>query len=385
MAEQEKLPEDTKKNHVGTTPFILRWKEMDAIERSRLYEEACILQSELEVQYTNTSPSTSKEYLKIMKRFSAKKTVVIKSSSTLRTFRSAFLYRAAHNIIKTPKNKHIDLCKNVEFYLLLVKYIESPTEHQEGQQCEDQAFSRICNFIARYGYKTIGPDRSSFPVRKGRISKLKQYPIDWRERVLNAVNTKIEGLKEAVLVIAHLGCRPCEVPSAAVTVVGDILQITVKSAKALGGKDPKVRGAIYPISELNKLIAELAKNNANPFSEIDIKQISNILQRSGQKKDVFPKLQRVSVTCSDFRNQIASDCKAAGYTGEKLALLLGHITNEQQKVYGRSRYGNPSSPFLPTQVLLSHEVREIQSKYQSRPFSDHDDDDDASRESSIPN
>jgi hypothetical protein len=91
--------------------------------------------------------------------------------------------------------------------------------------------------------------------------------------------------------------------------------------------------------------------------------IENLLARLSRKLSVAQALGR-PVSASAFRNQAASDAKAAGWSDAELATFLGHITNSQQRNYGRSKYARKGAGIpLPVSLIESHEVKIIPMKY----------------------
>jgi integrase len=220
---------------------------------------------------------------------------------------------------------------------------------------EDSGYQELADYLRSTGISVSGPVSGVFPARQGRVGSLRKLPRDWRERIIAATESRIPNLKEAVTSMAANGCRPGEVASTEIsTSEGGDLCITVVTLKS--PKAPK-RGAIFPVNENTKRLVNLAGPPDQPFApfgHVGAKQLANSLRRISLK--VFPDVQP-PICPSSFRNQAASDAKQAGATREQIALLLGHTCDEEQKVYGRARYGSSKGGWAPKAVLQSHDVQ----------------------------
>jgi integrase len=347
------------KSEDNESPFRSRWAQMGTEARERMHSQALTARANLEKFPARFSPSTTETYQKALSRFVGEKSATIQSRSRLRIFRAALISSLKKAVLDAPVSDPEKLCSAVYDLFTFVRCVENTAESLDGQQCGDQAFLRLGKWLADNGIQVLGPERTNFSARVGRVHRIKRYPKDWRERMLNAIQTGIPNMKEAVVVLAVTGCRPSELTTAELSLHEDGVQITVESLKSLGGKDPTRRGAIYEANEITSTLISLAQKGGRPFSDIKYKALDNLLQRTSQKRGVFPESLKVSIRSSDFRNQLVADSKAGGRPPEEIAMLLGHISTLQQKAYGRSALGRRSSLFFPAKVLQSHEVRHM--------------------------
>jgi len=347
------------KSECNESPFPAIWAQMGTEARERMHSQAITARANLEKFPTRFSPRTTETYQKALSRFAGKKSATILSRSTLRIARAALTSSLEKAVLNASLSDPEKLCSAVYDLFTFVRCVENTAESLDGQQCEDQSFLRLGKWLAANGIQVLGPERTNFRARVGRVQRIKRYPQDWRERMLNSIQTGIPNMKEAVVVLALTGCRPSELASAEVSLHEDGVQITVESLKSLGGKNATRRGAIYKANEITSTLVPLAQKGGRPFSDIKYKALDNLLQRTSQKRGVFSGSVRVSIRSSDFRNQLAADAKADGRPPEEIAMLLGHISTLQQKVYGRSALGRRSSLFFPAEVLQTHAVRHM--------------------------
>jgi hypothetical protein len=175
-------------------------------------------------------------------------------------------------------------------------------------------------------------------------------------------------MREALIVMAITGCRQEELQFARlVKTAPGYLTVSVSSVKALRGTR---RGGSFARTEYVECLAKLAVEDEGvehyPFELISPKRIENLLAGLSRKKSVCQKLGR-TVSATAFRNQAASDAKAAGFTDEELAIFLGHITNSEQRTYGRAKYAATGSRIaLPVSLIDSHRVKVIEMKFKRK-------------------
>jgi hypothetical protein len=344
------------------SPFGAIWVKLSAEARVQMYGQALTARANLEKSVKTLSVSTADTYKKALVRLAGKE-AALRSRSTLRVVRAALTLKLKESVLTVPISDAETLCAAVFELFTFVRCIQNTADILGGQICENQAFLRLGQWLASNGIQVLGPEQVDFRARVGRVSRIRKYPQDWRERLLGAVQTGIPNMKGAVLVLALTGCRPSELISAELSICDTGIKITVESAKSLRGEEPTRRGGIYLVSQMTSALVPLAEKGGRPFAKINYKALDNLLQRTSQKKGVLPSLLKISVRSSDFRNQLAADAKAVGWPPEDIALLLGHISTLQQKAYGRSYLGRRSSFFLPANVIQSHAVRSVPLAY----------------------
>ncbi|NKE66125.1 site-specific integrase [Ramlibacter sp. RBP-2] len=344
-----------------------------------LLKEAESAQRQLRSGWSEQGGATHRRYWRLYCKVLGEKAITMASRSTVRITRAAYRYGLQRCFVSIERFDELALLKAFKELQAFEREVLQ-AESRRTQETQDSGFHTLAAFLRTRGFSVSGPPDGIFPKRKGRVQRLRALSAGWRDTLLAAVRTEIPQMPQALALMALLGCRPCEVASAHIGMTADRkLELTVESDKSLGQAEVRTRGAIFEIDAISSILVDLAQPSgtrlATPFSHITPKQIENVLRRASQR--AFPKLSP-PVSAYAFRNQVASDLKQAGVGAEELAHLLGHISDDQQKTYGRARYGSGSKGWLPIAILRSHAVRlDRASRYPRESSDDWDRDDDS--------
>jgi integrase len=221
----------------------------------------------------------------------------------------------------------------------------------EGKKPADPMFA---DFIANLGgtdavtnlARTLEPN---MPKRRtGRVNKLRGLPTDWAMSVVNAIPNLPKNEKAAVMLMAHLGFRPSELPQICLKATADHFGVVIVGKKIKGDSGQSLRGASFEKSIYWEDVMNLCTSQASyPFETINAKRIERVIQKASMA--VFGDPARV--TASTFRNLVASEAKSRGWPPEKIACLLGHQSQRTQKYYGRASLSSKYSGWIaPTDV-----------------------------------
>jgi integrase len=163
--------------------------------------------------------------------------------------------------------------------------------------------------------------------RKSKKASIKSLPYDWRSQICS----NMTGHKHfaEVRILACTGCRPCEVVRG-VQVYRDSMGINFRIT---GGKFDEVRGQEWRILTLplNHPIASTIADGLYQASSAES------LTKAITRKSV--RLGFEGVSGYSFRHQMGSDLKASGFSKQKIANALGHISTTTQESYGNSGTG----------------------------------------------
>jgi integrase len=304
--------------------------------------------------------SSRDSYWQHYKRVDRDKTATLRNLSTVRNLRSAYCFVLEQrflNVDDWDQSGLIRCWRELEVF----HDMNTRTIYPNGHQLDfnHAGFLLFAAYLEGRGVRVIGPNDGKFLPRKPRLRKLGKLALNWRTEIYEATASSITNIKEAVLFLALVGCRPSELKTASIRVMeGRHVQLTVLSGKSLGGEKPVERGAVFPIEGPARWLVKLAtyddQCSTNPFAPITVKQLANLLARVS--KCVYPKV-RPPISSYDFRNAVASDLKAAGASTTEIAQMLGHNSTLQQGHYGRRRHGSATSIWLPMKVIESHQVR----------------------------
>jgi integrase len=332
------------------------------------YVEALDLRKRLSERLGGLAKSSIRQYDKAIRHVSTTFAFNVSCTNNRRGLRAALMWWAAKEFLDDPLTTLDSIVRSTQIYkssICLIKKITS----------SNFDFIEVCDAIKRCDESCLPVNAesmifisSSHKPRKGRTAKLKHYPLDWREQFLDAIETKIPNVQYAIRVIALLGCRPGEIPSTHISMDGSLVRISVQNAKQGSKSKPQFRSALYSINEITEPLLDLADGNEFPFQQVNVKSVQNVIYHTGKKVGAFRKLSKQSISASDFRNQLASDCKRRKFSRKELAILLGHSSDRTQKFYGRSIHGQGGESFMPWEVIDSDNVRQSALSYQSRPF-----------------
>ena len=305
--------------------------------------------------------ATQERYLKIFNQICSSGSVRIMSKSRLRLVSASILFGLRRLLVYA----HTSDTQTILSIVSDIRCLERLTLDREMPlTASSEVHADLAGFLEARGINVEKYETGMFPKRLGRVNKLKGLPNDWREQMLRGLTGSNSTFIQAVIFLSALGCRPCELANARViSLEDDTLLLTVQSAKSLGGDVPVTRGAVFSCHpNLSRLLLIAAAPDIVdlPFAKISTKQVENLLRRTSLK--VFPRTLP-PLSASAFRNQQASDLKKSGVSAIDIALFLGHKTTRQQKKYGRKKFGQAASSWCPTQILPSHEVRLIESRY----------------------
>ena len=305
--------------------------------------------------------ATQERYLKIFNQICSSGSVKIMSKSRLRLVSASILFGLRRLLV----HAHTSDTQTILSIASDIRCLERLSVDREMPViATSDVHGGLAGFLEARGINVEKYEMGMFPKRVGRVNRLKGLPNDWREQILGGLAGSNSTFIQAVTFLSALGCRPCELAKARViSLEDDTLLLTVQSAKSLGGDMPVTRGAVFPCHPnlLGLLPIATAPDIVDfTFAKISTKQVENLLRRTSHK--IFPRTLP-PLSASAFRNQQASDLKKSGVSAIDIALFLGHKTTRQQKKYGRKRFGQIASSWCPTQILPSHEVRLIESRY----------------------
>jgi hypothetical protein len=214
------------------------------------YVEALDLRQRLTEQQGKLAKSSIRQYDKVIRTVSTTFAFNVSCANNRRGLRAALMWWAGRKFLDDPLPDLDSIERSIRIYrnsICLIKKITS----------SNFDFVEVCDAINK-------SDESCLPVkaesmifisgghkpRKGRTGRLKHYPSDWREQFLDAVVTKIPNVQNAIRVIALLGCRPSEIPSAQISMDSGLVRISVQNAKQGAGSEPQFRSALYSINEI---------------------------------------------------------------------------------------------------------------------------------------
>lgn len=196
-------------------------------------------------------------------------------------------------------------------------------------------------------------------ARVGRVSKLKNLPDDWIEETIEAAAIETQEEQAAVIVSALTGARPGEVASIGLLhlACGDLCVIIEgnKISDSSGQKQRILRFA--PLGLAQRLIPFAGQEVASrPFTDINSRRMQRVVEKASTKAFDCA----TEVNCSTFRNNVASQLKALGWTTQDIAIVLGHQSEVTQKYYGRRRYASSSGGWLaPSKLHATNAVRPV--------------------------
>ncbi len=178
------------------------------------------------------------------------------------------------------------------------------------------------------------------PTRKGKRIGLSRLPANWRVKMLSACPSGHE-YHNAMLLSALSGLRPAELKKGVVVhATVDGVKISIEGAKVteIAGQPKRqlwfqadnrlVRGLLDQITASGKdrLIVSIQ----------DKRKYCDYIRRLS--KCHFPNIKYVASPYS-FRHQFAADQKADGVSAERIAQMLGHVSERSQQRYGVARQG----------------------------------------------
>ena len=299
--------------------------------------------------------NTTQLYIKCFYKNYKSKIINIKNKSTARFIKASEIFTLKNILINYYNlENHV---KMMQFYNQLIM-LENIFLIGSNLSCAEN----MSQYFKRRGISVNLPIDIDYNKRVRRVSKIKKLPINWQETIINSISTKIQYLKEAIIIMSMTGCRPCEIRSIRINLIeNNQISVSINNAKLKNTSTKRI--LIYKLVGLAielKSVFNDKSANALVFSNINEKQIANLLARTSKK--AFPKLNLI-VTPYCFRNAIASDAKNSGMPPEDLAKLLGHCSTQTQKFYGRAKYGKSTNPLLPIEILSNNEVHIYQSKY----------------------
>lgn len=309
--------------------------------------------------------STGLRYVQTYNRALNTGIVDLGNQSTARLLRAAFEHVFEQRLLSVEDYDDLRL---VAAHRTLASFRSALKATPHSDSCPRDSIGQLGRYLESRGIRAYGVDQSEIRPRVPRTRRLQALPEDWRELMLEALSTRIPNAREALIVLGLLGCRPEELKTARVRKLTEsTIEITVSSVKGLGGPEPVRRGAVFAPSGPALAAEYLSDHNApdghDPFAHLSAKCLDNLLRRTSQA--AFPKLSP-SISAYCYRNALSSDLKRAGFSRRDIAMLLGHTTTRQQKSYGRSRYGRAGSGWLPSRVVMSHEVRSFPAPYCSK-------------------
>lgn len=327
-------------------------------------EDPASLKRWLRTHYREPGANTVEKYKAIYMSMKKNNKCGIYSASTLKVIRSAIQYMVNSELLSCPDHKQDKLRAYAELWKRLAAHLLTPVIEND-RVCQHQGFLRMATFLRNHGFNVDGPISRGFPRREPRVKKIRGLCQLWREIFLENIETNVPNMLLAVMTLALTGCRPKELSQATFT-RGSDGNITIEFDSVKGSAGFR-RGGIYKeeghVLKAMGLLESQSNDDSYPLKDIKVKQIENLLARTSRKKVVLEKLgKRICASC--FRNQAASDAKAAGFSDEELAKFLGHITNLEQRAYGRASLGSRRGQgWLPFSVLASHEVKLLETRY----------------------
>lgn len=174
--------------------------------------------------------------------------------------------------------------------------------------------------------------------RKTKRKLLALLQTDWRQQFIAGIKSQIPAMREAFVLLAITGCRPCEIPAASISqnAEGNVV-IRIVSAKRRIHQLGDWREIRQPLPKIYGDCRGLLDPSIHAqLRKITPKQIADVARKVSRR--VFPSLGE-QITASAFRHQFCSDLKSQGVSKREIALALGHSLIESQSGYGRPRYG----------------------------------------------
>ena len=367
MFSTQHLPLPSVEETRETTNYVERHSEdiRVAMMQGLQIDDPLKLREWLIANHVEPCPATASRYKTLIFTQRKARKFSLKSRVSVRLTRAAMYYVLTMGL-KSASESDVDLIRiAATFWKQFAQIMTTPTETSAAHKCKEQGFLRLAKYLEGLKAQVIGPDAEGFPRRVGRVQKIRHLPRNWRTVVIDNVVTGIPNLKSALIAMALTGCRPEELKFTKLLKEGlNLLTISVSSSKALTGVR---RGCSFEVGgylvELSKIAVDDQAHEEFPFIHISAKMIENLLARLSRKLPVAQALGQ-PVSASAFRNQAASDAKAAGWSDAELATFLGHITNSQQRNYGRAKYARKgASILLPVSLIESHKVKIIPMKY----------------------
>jgi integrase len=207
---------------------------------------------------------------------------------------------------------------------------------------------------------------SAVRQRKTKRKLLALLPPEWRSQFISGIKSEIPAMREAFVLLAITGCRPCEVAAASIDYTTDgNLVIRILSAKRRAHQLGDWREIRQPLPKRYGDCSGLVDATVlEQLRRITPQQIADVARKTSRR--VFPALGE-QVTASVFRHQFCSDLKSQGCTRREIAMALGHSMIESQSGYGRPRFGFVEH--IKVEICASYEPSEPNSD-ESKTFLD---------------